>query len=119
MSGTSAGESSVIPFGATVDQSVLDGLADRLRRTRWADIPEAGGWDVGTSGELLRDPCDRWSDRSDGRAGPRLERTDASTGVARGRAGADRGTAPDRALTCQPAAPTSPPRSTSRGLNGV
>jgi pimeloyl-ACP methyl ester carboxylesterase len=48
------------PYKIDVDQSVLDDLRERLAQTRWAEMPDGSGWDLGTDRGYLRDLVDYW-----------------------------------------------------------
>jgi microsomal epoxide hydrolase len=58
----------LVPFTIHTDQSVLDDLRDRLRRTRWTDQMAGTGWDYGTDVDYLRELCGYWADGFDWRA---------------------------------------------------
>lgn len=48
------------PFKLHIDQSALDDLAERLRRTRWSPEPANDDWGYGANGAYLRDLVDYW-----------------------------------------------------------
>ena len=72
----------VEPFEVRVDQTVLDDLRDRLRRTRFADQVEDTGWEQGTPAGYLRELVEYWRDGYDWRtAEAELNRLDHFTTV--------------------------------------
>jgi pimeloyl-ACP methyl ester carboxylesterase len=62
---------SLEPYEVSVDESVLEDLRARLKRTRWPDQPATGAWGLGVDIGYLREVCDHWAHRYDWR---RLER---------------------------------------------
>lgn len=56
------------PFEIDVPEAELQDLAERLRRTRWADAPATNGWADGTPPDYLRELVAYWRDRFDWRA---------------------------------------------------
>ena len=56
------------PFEIHLPQDGLDDLADRLRRTRFADDFANDDWSFGVPGDYLRSIVDHWQDRFDWRA---------------------------------------------------
>lgn len=56
------------PAPIAVPQAVLDDLAERLARTRWAQPLEGTGWDAGADVDYVRDLCAYWRDGYDWRA---------------------------------------------------
>jgi pimeloyl-ACP methyl ester carboxylesterase len=56
------------PFRIDVEQSVLDDLAHRLQRTRWAGVTGGPDWDTGTSPEYLQELVSYWRAAYDWRA---------------------------------------------------
>jgi microsomal epoxide hydrolase len=58
---------SVEPFVIDVEQSILDDLQDRLRRTRWTDEIPGTGWEYGTDLGYLQALCAYWLDAYDWR----------------------------------------------------
>ena len=60
--------STKLPFAIHVEDSVLEDLRTRLRRTRWPDQIEAAGWDQGTERETLRALVEYWAEEFDWRA---------------------------------------------------
>jgi len=60
--------SSVEPFEARVEQSLLDDLGERLRRTRWPDRPPETRGEAGIVAGDLRDLVEYWRDGFDWRA---------------------------------------------------
>jgi pimeloyl-ACP methyl ester carboxylesterase len=56
------------PFTIRVEQSVLDDLTQRLKRTRWSPEIANADWEYGVSGAYLRDLVVYWIDRYDWRA---------------------------------------------------
>jgi pimeloyl-ACP methyl ester carboxylesterase len=57
--------STKLPFAIHVEDSVLENLRTRLRRTRWPDQIEAAGWDQGTERETLRSLVEYWAEEFD------------------------------------------------------
>jgi microsomal epoxide hydrolase len=55
-------------FAIEVEESVLDDLHERLRRTRWTDQMEGTGWDYGTDLGYLQELCSYWLETYDWRA---------------------------------------------------
>src|ERR1700737_2925947 len=55
------------PFQIAIQQSVLEDLKDRLRRTRWPDQVPGEPWAYGTDLEYLRALCAYWHDGYDWR----------------------------------------------------
>jgi pimeloyl-ACP methyl ester carboxylesterase len=55
-------------FDVTVEQDALDDLADRLRRTRFAEDFGNDDWTFGVPGEYLRTIVEYWCERFDWRA---------------------------------------------------
>jgi pimeloyl-ACP methyl ester carboxylesterase len=59
---------SVEPFESRVQQSLLDDLGERLRRTRWPDLPAGAGGQTGIALSELRDLVEYWRDGFDWRS---------------------------------------------------
>jgi pimeloyl-ACP methyl ester carboxylesterase len=55
------------PFAIRFEDSVLEDLRARLRRTRWPDQVVDAGWDQGTERETLRSLAEYWADGFDWR----------------------------------------------------
>ena len=55
------------PFKIEVEQSVLDDLQNRLKRTRWPDEAEGSGWSMGTNLGYLKVLADYWQHHYDWR----------------------------------------------------
>jgi pimeloyl-ACP methyl ester carboxylesterase len=56
------------PAPIQVPQTVLDDLAERLARTRWAEPVPGTGWEAGADVDYVRDLCAYWRDGYDWRA---------------------------------------------------
>ncbi len=56
------------PAPIEVPQAVLDDLAERLARTRWAEPVEGTGWDAGADVEYVRELCEYWREGYDWRS---------------------------------------------------
>jgi pimeloyl-ACP methyl ester carboxylesterase len=56
-----------LPARIDVPQAVLDDLAERLARTRWAQPVEHTGWDAGADVSYVRALCEYWRDGYDWR----------------------------------------------------
>ncbi|MCC3761845.1 epoxide hydrolase 1 [Glycomyces sp. TRM65418] len=63
-----AHENEIRPFRIDVPQAVLDDLAERLDRTRWAPEVPGAGWSRGVPVEYLRGLADHWREGFDWRA---------------------------------------------------
>jgi pimeloyl-ACP methyl ester carboxylesterase len=59
---------SIEPFEIRVDDSILEDLQDRLRRTRYPDQIEDTGWDYGIPVDYVRGLVDYWRDTYDWRS---------------------------------------------------
>lgn len=57
----------ITPFRVQIEQSVLDDLRDRLRRTRWPDQIPGSGWDYGANLEYMKELITYWRDDFDWR----------------------------------------------------
>ena len=51
---------SMNPFEIHVEDSVLDDLIDRIRKTRWPGEIEDSGWDYGSNLQYVRELCEYW-----------------------------------------------------------
>ena len=58
---------SIQPFKIDIPQATLDGLRERLARTRWPDEVEGAGWDYGTNLDYLKSLVDYWQHAFDWR----------------------------------------------------
>ena len=56
------------PFSISIDESSLDDLLERLRRTRWPDEPRDAGWSMGTHLGFMRELVEHWLNVYDWRA---------------------------------------------------
>lgn len=53
------------PFQVAFPKEVVDDLRDRVRRTRWPDLPFDRGWERGTDLTTLRDLATYWAEEFD------------------------------------------------------
>jgi len=53
------------PFTPRTPPEALDDLRARLRATRWPDVPEDAGWEMGTDVDYLRELVAYWADGFD------------------------------------------------------
>lgn len=53
------------PFEVAFPKKVVDDLRDRVRRTRWPDLPFDRGWERGTDHTALRDLATYWVEKFD------------------------------------------------------
>ena len=58
----------ITPFAIDVPQTELDDLAERLRRTRWADAETVDDWSQGIPLSYTQELCGYWADDYDWRA---------------------------------------------------
>ena len=58
----------ITPFALDVPQTELDDLADRLRRTRWAEAETVDDWSQGIPLSYTQELCGYWADVYDWRA---------------------------------------------------
>jgi len=68
MSDQSDPSTAVEPFTIAIGQAELDDLADRLRRTRWAEPETVDDWSQGIPSAYLQEVCAYWADGYDWRA---------------------------------------------------
>jgi pimeloyl-ACP methyl ester carboxylesterase len=50
----------VVPFRIDIPQADLDDLAQRLERTRWADVMDGAGWTYGADDDFMHDLIAAW-----------------------------------------------------------
>ena len=58
----------ITPFAIDVPQTELDDLAERLRRTRWAEAETVDDWSQGIPLSYAQELCGYWADGYDWRA---------------------------------------------------
>jgi epoxide hydrolase len=63
-----ASDTAITPFTIDVPQADLDDLAERLRRTRWAEAETVDDWSQGIPLSYTKELCGYWADGYDWRA---------------------------------------------------
>jgi epoxide hydrolase len=63
-----ASDAAITPFTIDVPQADLDDLAERLRRTRWAEAETVDDWSQGIPLSYTKELCGYWADGYDWRA---------------------------------------------------